>query len=196
MASTFSSWRPATMRVEKTVLPGVVVLHPTIFGDDRGFFLESFNEERFEQVGLPSHFAQDNHSRSSFGVVRGLHYQLRRPQGKLVTVVTGEIFDVAVDIRVGSPTFGRWCGVHLRASEPAFVWIPPGFAHGLAVVSESADVLYKCTTLYDPEDERGLLWNDPDIGIEWPLTEARLSARDLQHPRMRDAGSELPRWPS
>ncbi len=167
------------MKVVATPLPGVLLLEPRVFGDERGFFFESWNEKVFAEAGIRATFVQDNHSRSGRNVVRGLHYQIRQPQGKLVRVVSGEVFDVAVDIRRSSPTFGRWAGVRLSAAAKAAFWIPPGFAHGFVAVSETADVLYKVTDYYAPEHERAILWNDPAIGIEWPLSGAPvLSAKD------------------
>ena len=166
------------MRIEQTSLPGVLVIEPEIFTDERGFFLESFNEQRFAEHGLPTQFRQDNHSRSTKGVLRGLHYQRRRPQGKLVSVISGRIFDVAVDVRQDSPTFGHWHGMTLSGDEPRYLWVPPGFAHGLCVLSEEADVVYKCTELYAPHDEAGIRWNDPVLGIEWPIDAPILSTKD------------------
>jgi dTDP-4-dehydrorhamnose 3,5-epimerase len=182
------------MRITPAALPEILVIEPDIHSDERGYLVESFNQQRFADAGLPAHFAQDNHSHSVSGVIRALHFQARNPQGKLVTAISGEIFDVAVDIRVGSPTFGQWTGVTLRASTPRYVWIPPGFAHGFAVVSEIADVLYKCTTPYEPEQQRGVRWNDPAIGIQWPFADPRLSAADLTRPLLYDALDTLPRF--
>ena len=172
-------------------LPGLAFVEPRVFRDDRGFFLESFNEERFAELGLPTHFAQDNHSHSKQRVLRGLHYQVVRPQGKLVTVTRGSIFDVAVDIREGSATFGQWQSTILDAAEPKFFWIPPGFAHGFCVLSDVADFLYKCTEVYVPEHDRAIRWNDPTLGVQWPIDEPLLSAKDAAAPLLRDA--ELPR---
>lgn len=169
------------MNVVQTSLPGVLILEPRVFGDARGFFLESWNERAFAQAtGLGAHFVQDNHSRSRRGVLRGLHYQVRQPQGKLVRVVSGAIFDVAVDLRRSSPHFGRWFGVELSADNHRQLWVPPGFGHGFVVLSESADVLYKTTDYYAPEHERSLLWNDSGVGVAWPLggSEPVLSAKD------------------
>jgi dTDP-4-dehydrorhamnose 3,5-epimerase len=180
------------MKIISTSLPEVLLLEPRVFRDERGFFLETFNEARFIEHGLTSVFRQDNHSRSTRGVLRGLHYQLRFPQGKLVTVVHGDIFDVAVDIRVGSPRFGQWTGVTLHADSPRSVWIPPGFAHGFCVLSDSADVVYKCTDLYHAEDERGVLWSDPLVGIEWPVADPALSDRDLHQPVLTSGRADLP----
>jgi dTDP-4-dehydrorhamnose 3,5-epimerase len=180
------------VNVTETTIPGVLVVEPKVFGDERGFFLETFNAARFAEHDLPTAFVQDNHSRSARGVLRGLHYQRRNPQGKLVSVVRGEVFDVAVDLRKGSPTFGRWFGTRLREHEHRAVWIPPGFAHGFCVLSESADFLYKCTTLYDAADDRGIRWDDPALGIEWPLAEPTLSAKDRGLPTLAEAMDALP----
>lgn len=158
------------MEVIATGLPGVVRLRPRIHSDDRGWFAEIWNEVAFQKAGLPSRFVQDNQSRSHRHVLRGLHFQLQQPQGKLVRAVAGRIFDVAVDVRRSSADFGKWIGVELSAETPEMLWIPPGFAHGFLVLSESADVLYKTTDFYSPASERTILWNDPDLGIEWPLT--------------------------
>lgn len=168
------------MQVLPSALPGILILEPQVFGDERGFFFESYNERDFaELTGLTVHFVQDNHSRSERRVLRGLHYQVRQPQGKLVRVVAGEVFDVAVDIRKSSPAFGQWAGVHLSAQNKRMVWIPPGFAHGFLVLSDYAEFLYKTTDYWAPEYERSLLWNDPDIKIEWPLQgEPILSPKD------------------
>jgi len=173
------------MNVTRTEIPDVLVLEPKVFGDARGFFLESYNEKVFrEATGLDVKFVQDNHSRSARGVLRGLHYQLKRPQGKLVRVVRGAVFDVAVDLRRSSPTFGKWVGIELNEDNQRQFWVPPGFAHGFLVLSESADFLYKTTDYYAPEHERCIAWNDPAIGIDWQLARLggeapRLSAKDL-----------------
>ena len=185
------------MKVHQTELPGVLLLQPRIFRDDRGFFYESFNEQVFARhavEGLPTQFVQDNHSRSVEGVLRGLHYQLTQPQGKLVTCVRGTIFDVAVDIRVGSPTFGRWTAATLTGDDPHYLWIPPGFAHGFCVLSPVADVIYKCTAPYLAEDDRGVLWSDPRIGVPWPVSDPLLSPKDLRHPGLDPARADLPRY--
>jgi len=167
------------MNVIETALPDVLILEPRVFGDERGFFMESYNRQRFAELGLPTEFVQDNHSRSARGVLRGLHYQIRQPQGKLVRVVRGAVYDVAVDLRRGSPAFGRWAGVELTEENKRMLWIPPGFAHGFLVLSDCADFLYKATDFYAPEHERCLLWNDPALGIAWPLSgEPILSAKD------------------
>jgi dTDP-4-dehydrorhamnose 3,5-epimerase len=157
------------VKVEPASIPDVLLLQPKVFGDARGFFLESWNARTFAAAGLDVRFVQDNHSRSLRHVLRGLHYQVRQPQGKLVRVVSGEIWDVAVDLRRSSPTFGRWTACQLDAATHRMMWIPPGFAHGFLVLSEHADVLYKASDYYAPEHERTLLWNDPALGIPWPL---------------------------
>lgn len=163
-------------------IPDVLLVEPKVFEDPRGFFLETYREELFAQAGITARFIQDNHSRSQKGVLRGLHYQIRHPQGKLVRVILGEIFDVAVDIRRHSPTFGQWVGVYLSAQNKNQLWVPPGFAHGFYVVSEFAEVTYKVDDLYAPEWERSILWNDPTVGIEWPLHDSipSLSKKDLE----------------
>jgi dTDP-4-dehydrorhamnose 3,5-epimerase len=158
------------VKVERTAIPDVLLLEPRVFGDARGYFLESYNRRAFrEATGIDAEFVQDNHSRSVKNVLRGLHYQVRQPQGKLVRVIAGEIFDVAVDLRRSSPTFGRWEAVRLDAESKRMLWIPPGFAHGFLVTSDSAEVLYKATDYYAPEHERTLLWSDPALAIPWPL---------------------------
>jgi len=155
----------------ETELPGVLLIEPKVYGDERGFFYESYNEREFRaQTGVDVHFVQDNHSRSVRGVLRGLHYQIRQAQGKLVRATAGEVFDVVVDIRKGSPTFGRWIGKTLSAENKLALWIPPGFAHGFAVISDYAEFQYKTTDYWAPEYERCIVWNDPDVGIQWPLT--------------------------
>jgi dTDP-4-dehydrorhamnose 3,5-epimerase len=167
------------MNVIPTAIADVAILEPRVFGDARGFFLESYNARAFGELGIDAEFVQDNHSRSRRGVVRGLHYQIRRPQGKLVRVVNGEVFDVAVDLRNSSPTFGKSVGVTLSDDNNRMLWIPPGFAHGFLVLSASADFLYKTTDYWFPEHERTLLWNDPALGIDWPLDgEPLLAAKD------------------
>lgn len=185
------------MKVDRTELSGVLILEPRVFRDDRGFFYESFNAEVFAHLpveGLPTSFVQDNHSRSTEGVLRGLHYQLQRPQGKLVTCVRGTIFDVAVDIRVGSPTFGRWTGMTLNGDTPRYVWIPPGFAHGFCALSPVADVIYKCTEVYDATDDRGVLWSDEYIGISWPVHDPITSPKDRQFIGLDPKRQDLPRY--
>ena len=179
------------MRVIKTELPGVVIIEPQVFDDPRGFFYESYNYQRYAEAGIDVEFVQDNHSRSTRGVLRGLHYQLPpHAQGKLVRVVQGAVFDVAVDVRRGSPTFGKWDGVELSAENHRQLWIPPGFAHGFLVLSAVADFLYKTTDYYSPADERAMRWDDPDIGIRWPLTTLpALSQRDAAAPLLRETAA-------
>lgn len=175
------------MNVRETSLPGVKVIEPDVHGDSRGFFLETFNTSRYrELVGIMLPFVQDNHSRSKRGVLRGLHAQRRHPQGKLVRAARGEVFDVAVDIDPSSPTFGQWTGVVISESNHRQVWIPPGFAHGFLVLSETADFEYKCTEYYHPNDEIGVIWNDPDVGVEWPLDQPILSEKDSSLPRLAE----------
>ncbi|NMG15095.1 dTDP-4-dehydrorhamnose 3,5-epimerase [Aromatoleum bremense] len=169
------------MKAVPTSIPDVLMIEPKVFGDARGFFFESFNARAFrDATGLDETFVQDNHSRSARGVLRGLHYQIRQPQGKLVRVVRGAVFDVAVDLRRASPSFGRWAGVELSEDNHRQLWIPPGFAHGFVVLSESADFLYKTTDYYAPEHERCLLWNDPAVGVDWPLDAPLLSGKDRE----------------
>jgi dTDP-4-dehydrorhamnose 3,5-epimerase len=176
------------MDVIDTPLPGVKLIEPRVFGDDRGFFLESWNARSFADAGLDVAFVQDNHSRSAKGVLRGLHYQIVDPQGKLVRVTHGAVFDVAVDIRRSSPHFGRWVGYELSDANKRMLWVPPGFAHGFVVLSETADFLYKCTSLYAPAHDRGIAWNDPAIDIDWPIAvPPALSAKDAAAPRLADA---------
>lgn len=177
------------MNVLQTDIPEVLIIEPQVFGDDRGFFFESFNQQRWqEKTGLSTTFVQENHSRSARNVLRGLHYQIRQPQGKLVRVIAGEVFDVAVDLRRSSPAFGRWAGVHLSAANKRQFWVPEGFAHGFAVLSEAAEFLYLTTDYYAPEYERAILWNDPDLGIDWPLADQPLlSAKDQDATLFRDA---------
>ena len=158
------------MQIQTTAIPDILILEPTVFGDDRGFFYESFNQKRFaELTGVTRSFVQDNHSKSAKGVLRGLHYQIQQPQGKLVRVTAGAVFDVTVDLRKNSPSFGRWVGVVLSAANKRQLWIPEGFAHGFLVTSDNAEFLYKTTDYWAPEFERSILWNDPAIGIDWPL---------------------------
>ena len=176
------------MEAIPTSIPDVLLVQPKVFGDTRGFFFESWNERDFARLGINARFLQDNHSRSARGVVRGLHYQIRQPQGKLIRVCAGEIFDVVVDIRRRSPTFGQKVAVRLNGEDHRMLWVPPGFAHGFCVLSEYADVLYKSADYYAPEHERSILWNDPDIGIDWPLTgEPILSAKDRIGKPLREA---------
>lgn len=163
------------MRVIQTAIPEVLILEPKVFGDDRGFFFESFNQQAFEKLtGIKANFVQDNHSKSAANVLRGLHYQVQQPQGKLVRVVTGEVFDVAVDLRRQSRTFGQWAGVVLSAENKRQMWVPPGFAHGFLVLKNDTEFLYKTTDYYAPQHERCVRWDDPDLGIKWPLSAAPL----------------------
>lgn len=176
------------MQVAKTKIEGVLLLKPRVFSDDRGFFFESYNEKTLASNGVAHHFVQDNHSRSCRNVLRGLHYQIRQPQGKLVRAVIGEIFDVAVDLRRDSATFGDWVGEVLSAENKEMLWVPPGFAHGFLVLSEWAEVLYKATDFYAPPFERTIRWDDPEIGIDWPLSAGpELSAKDRQGEPLRNA---------
>jgi dTDP-4-dehydrorhamnose 3,5-epimerase len=176
------------MKVSATVLPEVKLIEPKVFGDARGFFYESWNAREFAEAGIEAGFVQDNHSRSGKGVLRGLHYQLNRPQGKLVRVIEGSVFDVAVDIRRGSSNFGKWAGIELSAENRRMLWVPPGFAHGFIVLSESCEFLYKATDYYAPQFERAILWNDPELAIAWPLEGAPLlSAKDASAPCLKDA---------
>jgi dTDP-4-dehydrorhamnose 3,5-epimerase len=163
-----------------TNIPGVILVHPKIFGDERGFFLETFRLDRFKEAGISSSFVQDNHSGSQQGVLRGLHYQIRQTQGKLVRVISGEIYDVAVDIRRSSPTFGKWTGITLSAKDKQLLWIPPGFAHGFYVLSEWAEIVYKATDYYAPQWECSLLWNDPALGIEWPIANGQMPSLSMK----------------
>ncbi|MBI5184813.1 MAG: dTDP-4-dehydrorhamnose 3,5-epimerase [Nitrospinae bacterium] len=184
------------MKIHETRLSGVILLEPKVFGDPRGFFLETYHQEKYRAVGLHKPFVQDNHSFSRRGALRGLHYQLRHPQGKLIYVLSGEIYDVAVDIRRGSPTFGKWEPFILSAGNKRQLFIPEGFAHGFYVLSEGADVLYKCTDLYDAKEDCGILWSDPGLGIEWPIPEGEkpnLSPKDERYPILSEAlEDELP----
>lgn len=169
------------MNIIETRIPDVKIIEPAVFGDSRGYFMETWNQQSFREAGLDINFVQDNHSRSPQGILRGLHYQIKHPQGKLVRVVTGKVFDVAVDIRKDSATFGQWVGAELSDENHHMMWIPPGFAHGFYVISEQADFLYKCTDLYAPEHERCIRWDDREIGIEWPLVNNQapvISAKD------------------
>jgi len=173
------------MKVIETQLPGVRIIEPRVHGDSRGFFVETFQAERYRRdAGIELAFVQDNHSRSGRGVLRGMHSQRSRPQGKLVRVARGEVFDVAVDINPRSATFGKWVGVMLSDENSRQFWVPPGYAHGFVVLSEIADFEYKCTDYYDPSDEVGVMWNDPDVGIEWPLQNPLLSAKDQKLPSL------------
>jgi dTDP-4-dehydrorhamnose 3,5-epimerase len=183
------------LEIVETSLPGVRVIRPRVFGDPRGFFLETYRENVLAAAGIRDRFVQDNHSHSARGVLRGLHYQLHTPQAKLCRVVAGEVLDVAVDIRVGSPQFGKWVGVVLSRENHVQVYVPKGFAHGYVVRSEAADFLYKCSDYYDPSDDRGVLWNDPDIGIDWDTPSPILSNKDNGYLRLAQiAGDQLPRY--
>ncbi|MCX4241003.1 dTDP-4-dehydrorhamnose 3,5-epimerase [Paraliomyxa miuraensis] len=183
------------MKVTRTKLKGVLLIEPDVFEDPRGFFLETWSLRRFSDAGLPQTYVQDNLSRSSKGILRGLHLQHPHGQGKLVQVMVGEVFDVAVDVRVGSPTFGQWEGIVLSGDNHRQLYIPPGFAHGFCVTSEHALFSYKCTELYHRETELGVAWNDPELAIEWPVTEPQLSAKDARFPRLAELPVErLPRW--
>jgi len=183
------------MKALPTALPGVLVIEPVVHRDERGFFLEVYHAAKFETQGLPVRFVQDNHSRSRRGTLRGLHLQTRVLQGKLVRCIQGEIYDVAVDVRRGSPTFGRWHGERLSADNFRQLWIPPGFAHGFCVTSESAEVEYKCTALYDPGSDLAIAWNDPEIGVDWPIAEPVLSAKDAAAARLAEVADRLPGYP-
>ena len=183
------------MKVIQTALPGVVIIEPQVFGDARGFFYESYNQEKYESAGIRRTFVQSNVSRSAKGVLRGLHYQWPNPQGKLVSVLEGEVYDVAVDIRRGSPTFGKWAGVMLSADNKRHFWIPEGFAHGFCVVSDFATFTYQCTALYDREADASVRWNDADIGIDWPVSAPLLSEKDEKAPFLKDvAVARLPEF--
>ena len=177
------------MKVETAQIPGVLVIEPVVHGDERGFFMETYSRNRYVEAGLPGEFVQDNLSLSAFGTLRGLHLQHPHAQGKLCSVLDGEVFDVAVDVRAGSPTFGRWAGVTLSSVNKRQLYVPPGFAHGFCVLSERALFLYKCTDFYSSTNEIGLAWDDPEVGIEWPIDSPRLSAKDQSNPRL----GEIPR---
>ena len=180
------------MQIRRADLPEVLLIEPTVHRDDRGFFLETYHARKYREAGINCSFVQDNHSRSVGGAVRGLHLQVRNPQAKLIRVIEGEIFDVAVDVRRGSPSFGRWVGVTLSAQNFLQCYIPEGFAHGFCVISKGAQVEYKCTAIYDPEDEIGIAWNDPSIGIAWPVSQPILSQRDRQHASLASQLDRLP----
>ena len=185
------------MNIVETNLPDVLIIEPRVFGDERGFFMETWNGKRYEEAGLPGRFVQDNLSYSARGVLRGLHFQNPQTQGKLVSVLQGEVFDVAVDIRVGSPTFGEWTGVTLSAENKRQFYVPPDFAHGFLVTGEDALFFYKCTDYYAPSAEGIVLWNDPEIGIEWPTDAPTLSERDSKAPSLREMPEgSLPHYPS
>ena len=179
------------MRVLPTEVPGVLLIEPDVFRDGRGYFLETFHERKYREAGIPYSFVQDNQSRSGRGTLRGLHAQLRRPQGKLIRAIAGEIFDVAVDIRPGSPTFGKWAGARLSGDDFRQMFVPPGFAHGFCVLSETAEVAYKCTDFYDRADEIGLRWNDPSVAIAWPIRDPVLSEKDATLPTFSELRKHL-----
>lgn len=181
------------MKVTETALPGVLLIAPRVHGDSRGFFFEAFHAERYAEAGIVAPFVQDNVSRSVKGTLRGLHFQEPNAQGKLVQVLRGAVFDVAVDVRVGSPHFGKWVGVELSEENRHQLWVPPGFAHGFCVLSEIADFAYKCTALYAPECEGSVRWNDPELGIAWPVREPIISAKDAAAPMLSEA-KKLPRF--
>jgi dTDP-4-dehydrorhamnose 3,5-epimerase len=182
------------MKILETNLPGVMVFEPQKFGDERGFFLETFRDDMLAEAGINQRFVQDNHSRSTKGVLRGLHYQLTQPQGKLVRVASGAVFDVAVDVRQGSATFGQWTGATLDEHSMRMMYVPPGFAHGFVVLSDTADFIYKCTDYYHPASEQGILWNDPEIGIQWPLSDVQLSDKDLALPLLHSQLQDKLSW--
>lgn len=179
----------------ETALKGIKIIQPDVFGDARGFFMETYHVPKYRQMGIDVPFIQDNHSRSRYGIIRGLHYQLSRPQGKLITVVRGSVYDVAVDIRKGSPTFGQWIGEELSEENHAQIYVPPGFAHAFCVTSETADVLYKCSDVYDPADEYGVLWSDPDLAIPWPVAAPIVSQKDARLLPLKEIPlSQLPEY--
>ncbi|MCB1860481.1 MAG: dTDP-4-dehydrorhamnose 3,5-epimerase [Gammaproteobacteria bacterium] len=184
------------MKISTSAVPEVIVIAPDVYGDERGYFLETWHSARYAEVGIDRKFVQDNRSRSQRGVLRGLHYQLNQPQGKLVSVSRGRVFDVAVDIRLGSPWFGHWVGEELSDSNHKQLYVPPGFAHGFCVLSDSADFTYKCTDYYAPEDEYGILWNDPDIGIQWPGSDFQVSQKDTRNKLLHQMGDLLPVYKS
>ena len=173
------------MKFIPTQLEGVVLIEPRVFEDARGFFMETYVAGRFKENGIDVEFVQDNHAKSSRGVLRGMHYQIRHGQAKLVRVIQGEVFDVAVDVRPGSRTFGRWVGYTLSAENKRQLYVPAGFAHGYCVLSDTAEFVYKCSDYYHPEDEGGLIWNDPEVGIDWPITDPILSDKDTKHPGLQ-----------
>lgn len=176
-----------SIKCTETDLPGVLLIDPKVFNDSRGFFMETFHQKKYAEAGIDHAFIQDNYSYSTRGTLRGLHYQLKHPQGKLVYVISGEIYDVAVDIRRGSPGFGKWVGQYLSGENRRQIFVPEGFAHGFCVISETADVLYKTTDLYNPDDEYGVLWSDPTIGIDWPVETPIVSDKDKQFPGLNEA---------
>ncbi len=181
-----------SLKLIKTKIPDVLILEPQVFHDSRGYFMESFHQKKYSEIGIPSIFVQDNLSHSVQRTLRGLHYQLKNPQAKLIMVLQGTIFDVVVDIRLGSPTFGQWVGETLSDENKRQIYVPEGFAHGFCVLSEEAEVLYKCSRFYDPTDDRGILWSDPNLAIHWPINDPILSNKDKDHPTLEEAeGREL-----
>ena len=179
-------------KFNKTEIDGVYIIEPKVFGDERGYFMETYKDEDFKKAGLDYHFVQDNQSKSHKGVLRGLHYQLKHPQAKLVRVISGEVFDVAVDLRKGSKTYGKWVGAILTSENKKMLMIPRGFAHGFVVLSDTAEFVYKCDEVYHPEDEGGIMWNDPDIGIVWPYDgEPQLSEKDKLHKPLKESKIEF-----
>jgi len=193
--STTAVAENTNLQIIETSLPGVLLIKPRVFQDPRGFFMETYRENVLAEAGIREKFVQDNHSHSSRGVLRGLHYQLRNPQAKLCRVTSGEVLDVAVDVRLGSPNFGKWVSVVLSAENYTQIYIPKGFAHGFVVRSEEADFLYKCSDYFEASDDRGVLWNDPDIGIDWDTPEPILSEKDQRYPRLAQADrDQLPRY--
>ena len=179
------------MQFTKTALPDVFLIEPDVFKDDRGFFMETYHQRKYAEGGIGQVFIQDNYSHSRYGILRGLHYQLKNAQGKLILVITGEIFDIVVDIRLGSPKFGQWLGTHLSAENRRQIFVPEGFAHGFIVLSDSVDVIYKCTDFYNPGDEYGIFWADPTIGIDWPIRNPILSDKDSKNPKLSEIPEEL-----
>ena len=178
------------MKFTRLTIPDVILVEPDVFGDERGFFMESWHKKKFEEGGIDTDFVQDNHSRSGQFILRGLHYQIKQPQGKLVRVIKGEVFDVAVDIRRSSPTFGQWVGEILSEDNKRMLWVPPGFTHGFLVISDTADLCYKCTDFYAPEYDRSIRWDDPELAIKWPLpggVQPVLSEKDAKAPLFKDA---------
>jgi len=178
------------MKVTETQLAGVLIIEPKVFGDSRGFFKETFQAERYREAGIECTFVQDNYSRSQKGVLRGLHFQITKPQGKLVSCPKGAVFDVAVDIDPESTTYGQYVGVELTEENHKQLWVPPGYAHGFCVLSETADFQYKCTDYYDPSDEGGVIWNDPDVAIEWPIAHPSLSSKDALLPTLAELNAK------
>lgn len=192
-ALSWKLYHPRALNVTETSIPGLLVIEPKVFADARGFFMETYHAGRFRQAGIDVQFVQDNYSRSAKGVLRGLHYQEPNAQGKLIRCTRGALFDVAVDIRAGSPHFGKWFGLELTEENRKMLWVPAGFAHGFCALTDDADLIYKCTALYDPASDRSILWNDPDIGIDWPIRSPILSPKDAAAPRLKHA-AVLPKY--